>query len=80
MPFYIFFWTPDREEKLRQHGVSQEDFEGIVQDPEEIERSRSSKRLIAFGEDSEGRYLACVYVLDDDDLMIFPITAYPIED
>lgn len=80
MPFYLFFWTPHREAKLREHGVSVEDFEAIVQDPEEVERSRSSGRLIAFGDDSEGRYLACVYLLDDDEMTIFPITAYPIED
>ena len=44
MPWCIFFWAPDREGKLQQHGVDIEDFEHIVQNPAGIERSRSSGR------------------------------------
>ena len=32
MPLYFFFWTPDREDKLNQHGVpptAQENKHGI---------------------------------------------------
>ena len=76
MPYYLFFWTPDREEKLRQHGVHIEDFEDIVQDPARIEKSRSSDRWIAFGYDAGGAWTACVYELDDDETTVFPITAY----
>jgi uncharacterized DUF497 family protein len=76
MPWYLFFWTPDREEKLKQHGVGVEDFENIVQNPARIERSRSSDRWIALGYDASGEWTACVYELDDDQTTVFPITAY----
>lgn len=80
MPFYFFLWTEGNKEKLDQHGIDPDDFEKIVVNPDEVEESRSSDRLIAFGEDSHGRYVACVYELADDDSLVIPITAYPIED
>ena len=76
MPLYFFFWTPDREDKLNQHGVDIVDFEDIVQNPARIEKSRSSERWIAFGYAADGGWTACVYELDDDQTTIFPITAY----
>ena len=76
MPWYFFFWTPDREDKLRQHGVEIEDFEDIVQNPARVEGSRSSDRWIAFGYDTNNEWTACVYELDDDQTTVFPITAY----
>jgi uncharacterized DUF497 family protein len=75
MPFYFFFWDPQRIEKLELHGVEMDDFEHIVQNPEKVEASRSSDRLIAFGYSSDGRWTACVYEMVDDDT-ILPITAY----
>ena len=75
MPFYFFFWDPKRIEKLELHGVEMDDFEHIVQNPEKVETSRSSDRLIAFGYSSDGRWTACVYEMVDDDT-ILPITAY----
>jgi len=76
MPWYLFFWTPDREEKLRQHGVEIEDFEDIVQNPAAVEKSRSSGRWVAFGYDAVGQWTACVYELDNDLTTVLPITAY----
>jgi hypothetical protein len=45
--------------------------------PESVEQSRSSDRLIAFGE-VDGRYLACVYEMIDE-TTILPVTAYEVE-
>jgi len=75
MPFYFFVWTPERLEKIEQHGVEQNDFEDIVQNPQRLEKSRSSDRLIAFGYSHDGRWLACVFENLEDDT-ILPITAY----
>ncbi len=80
MPFYFFVWTPERLEKIEQHGVEPEDFESIVQDPHHVERSRSSDRGIAFGYSRDDRWTVCIYEHLDEDT-ILPITAYfPSED
>jgi hypothetical protein len=44
--------------------------------------SRSSGNPIIFGTASTGRRLAVVFVIvpDPDDVLIYPITAYPVED
>jgi hypothetical protein len=47
-------------------------------DPEDVGQSRSSDRLIAFGETSTGKYLACVYELHDN-ATVLPVTAYEVE-
>ena len=76
MPWYLFFWTPDREKKMRENGVEIEDFEEIVQNPAYVSKSRTSQRWIAFGYDASGAWTACVYELDDDQTTLFPITAF----
>jgi len=76
MPYYLFFWTDDNTKHLAEHGVSPEELEVIVCDPDSVETSRSSDRLIAFGE-VDGRELACVYELVDE-TTVYPVTAYEI--
>jgi uncharacterized DUF497 family protein len=75
VPFFFFVWTPDRLDKIEQHGVEPDDFEAIVQDPHHVAKSRSSDRFIAFGYSSDDRWTACVFERLDDDT-ILPITAY----
>jgi uncharacterized DUF497 family protein len=79
MPVYKFFWYDENLEHVDQHGVTPEEFEAIVQKPTGVEESRSSDRLIAFGYGDDGRKLGCVYEMLDD-LTVFPITAYEVED
>lgn len=77
MPFYFFIWTPEIIDHLSQHGVTSEEFEEIVSDPECEDVSRSTGNPVAFGSTSEGRYLCCVYKRLDDDT-IEPVTAYDV--
>lgn len=77
MPFYLFVWNDEIEGHLAQHGVSPDEFEAVVCDPEEVDTSRSSGREIAFGE-VNGRFLACVYELLDE-TTVLPVTAYEVE-
>lgn len=49
MPFYFFLWTVKSIEHLSDHGVSQEEFEEVVMNPEGETISRSSGNPIAFG-------------------------------
>lgn len=77
MPFFLFFWTDEIIAHLAEHGVTIEESEEIVSncDPDEVEISHSTDRLIAFGETSSGRLLACVYE-EIDETTILPVTAY----
>ena len=79
MPFYLFRWDDANEEHLADHGVTPEEFEEVVCDPDSIGKSRSTGRPIAFGYASSGRYLACVYDMLDD-VTVYPVTAYEVED
>jgi uncharacterized DUF497 family protein len=77
MPFYLFLWNELNEEHLAEHGVTPDEFEAIVCDPDSVDRSRSSGREIAFGEVS-GKMLACVYEMLDDSTVL-PVTAYEVD-
>lgn len=79
MPFYLFVWNDELEEHLAEHGVSPDEFEEVVCDPDYVTRSRSSGHPLAFGETASGKYLACIYELLDD-TTVLPVTAYEPED
>ena len=79
MPFYFFGWTPNNIEYLEQHDVTPEEFEEVVSDPLYETISRSSGDTIAMGWTSTGRYLCCVYRIDDDGVYIEPVTAYELD-
>jgi hypothetical protein len=57
MPFYFFLWTAESIEHISEHGVSQEEFEEVVMNPEGETVSRSSGNPIAFGATPSGRVL-----------------------
>jgi hypothetical protein len=63
-------------EKLAINGISPDDFEQIVMNPDGQAISRTSGRLIAFGRDRSGDEIACVDELDDDAITVYPITGY----
>ena len=75
MPFYLFLWSPEIEAHLEEHGVTPDEFEEVVCNPDRTETSRQSGRPIAFGETSTGKYLCCVYEFLDD-TTVLPVTAY----
>jgi hypothetical protein len=78
MPYYFFVWTPEIVEHLAEHGVTPEEFEEVVSDPECEDVSRSSGNPIAFGSTWAGRSICCVYKRHDEDT-IEPVTAYELE-
>lgn len=61
-------------------GITVEEVEEVLSDTDaSTEVSRSSGRAITFGESFDGRYLAVVWELvDDDPRRIRPVTAYPV--
>ena len=80
MPYYRYFWIDENENHVADHGISREEFEEVVGDPESVEDSRSSDRFVARGMTSTGRYLCCVYELFDDGMTVYPVTAYDIDE
>ena len=78
MPTYIFVWTDATVDHLEQHGVSPDEFERIVQDPDSIGISRSTGRPYAVAILDDGREIICIYELIYH-MTIEPITAYELD-
>ena len=78
MPFYLFYWTDENLEHVEEHGITQEEFEEVVCDPDETDTSRTSGRPMALGETSTGKYIACIYELLDE-TTVYPVTAFELE-
>jgi uncharacterized DUF497 family protein len=70
----------DHVQHLREHGVTIEEAEDVLLDPQSSRApSRTSGLPTAFGWTSTGRHLAVVYELvDDDPLTLRPVTAYDV--
>jgi hypothetical protein len=77
MPYYDFLWTDEIITHLAEHGVSREDFEGVVSNPSRTSVSRSTGRPCCWGETADGCQLFCVYEFLDD-ITIIPLTAYEV--
>jgi hypothetical protein len=77
MAYLEFIWTDGIVAHLSAHGVSQDDFENVANQPERRGKSRSTGRPCCWGETADGRYLLCVYEYLDV-LTILPITAYEV--
>jgi uncharacterized DUF497 family protein len=79
MPWYLFLWDPETEVHLAEHGITSQEFEEVVCNPDAVGESRATGRPIAFGYTSTGKYIACLYELVDADTVL-PVTAYEIDD
>ena len=75
MPYYDFKWNDEIIEQLDEHGVSPEDFEGVVSNPDEIGESRTTGRPCCWGESADGRFLFCVFEKIDN-FTIVPVAAF----
>jgi len=64
-----------REPHIHQHGVTEEEVEEVMAKPGDDFPAREGSR-IALGHTGAGRFLQVVYVLDQDRLGAFVVTAY----
>jgi hypothetical protein len=64
-----------REPHIYQHGVTEEEVEEVMLRPGDDFPAREGSR-IALGQTDSGRFLQVVYVLDQDRLGAFVVTAY----
>jgi hypothetical protein len=79
MPYFEFLWTDEIVDHLAEHGVTQQEFEQVVSNPDRVGLSRSTGRPCCWGETADGRRLFCVYE-HLDDLTLIPVTAYDTSD
>jgi len=74
MPYFEFIWTDRIVEHILQHGISPDDFEQVVCDPDSRGFSRSTGLPAAWGYTADGRYIMAVYE-ELDEVTILPVTA-----
>jgi hypothetical protein len=77
MPYYEFIWTPEIIAHLAEHGVSPDDFEGVVTKSERTGKSQSSGLPVAWGYTDDRRYILAVYEMIDF-TTVLPVTAYEV--
>jgi uncharacterized DUF497 family protein len=66
---------------IAEHGVEMDEVEKVLLAAEEVHASNSSGRPIVFGETSTGKRIAVVFdVIDENPLVIYPVTAYETDD
>jgi uncharacterized DUF497 family protein len=82
MPYFDFIWELTENGNvahIAENGLTPDDVEPIVLNPDRVGVSRSSGRPIAFGETKDGRVIAVVYD-QIDKFTVYPITAFEVED
>ena len=79
MAYFHFQWTDEVVDHLDQHGISRDDFEGVVCGPVGKVTSDSSGLPAVFGYTADGRYIIAVYEMLDE-LTVLPVTAYEVDE
>ena len=64
---------------IAEHGLTPEDVEAVICNPLEETTSRRSGRPVVTGYTPEGRLIFVVYE-EIDDVTIYPVTAYKVEE
>ncbi len=75
MAWLDFFWTPETIAHIAEHGVTPEEVEYVIQNPESTGFSRTSGAYLAEGEAENGKYIIVIYDMIDE-ITAIPITAY----
>lgn len=77
MPMYFFVWTDDFVQKCIDRGITLDEVEDVVQNPDVVGVSRSSGLPLARGHASTGRFLIVVYQwADDDQTTVVPVSPF----
>ena len=82
MPYYKVVWNDEpggNVEHIAEHGLTPEDVEEVLFSPLDRDVSRSTGLPIVFGFTPDGRYILVVYE-QIDEVTIFPVTAYEVEE
>lgn len=82
MVWFDYLWLEGIEGNIghiAEHGIAPEDVEYAIENFEVERSSQSSGRPMRFGYTPDGRYIAVVFEWIDD-VTVYPITAYEVED
>ncbi|MGO9467036.1 MAG: hypothetical protein ACLQIB_07750 [Isosphaeraceae bacterium] len=82
MPWYDIIWNYEpggNVDHVAEHGLTPEEVEAVICDPLEKTTSRTSGRPVVTGYTSDGRLILVVYE-EIDDVTVYPVTAYALED
>jgi len=82
VPYSSILWDLDDDpdgnvQHCADHGIAKEEVEDVLQDPTDVDVSRSSGRPVVFGNTRTGRHVMVVYEEVDADTA-YPITAYEV--
>lgn len=80
MPWYAYVWSDEIIEHLAEHDITPEDFEYVLANSKEVDKSDSSGRDAVWGYTPDGRRVFAVYELLDDGMTLIPITCYEVSE
>ena len=82
MPWYDVIWIYDDPEgnvaHIAEHGLTPEDVEPVLKNPDREGLSDSTGRLMCVGDTIDGRRI-CVIYEKVDEISVYPVTAYEVE-
>jgi len=73
-------WNDDpggNVEHIEEHGLTVEDVERVLDNPEQVGTSRASGLPCVFGHTADGVYIMVVFEKVDEDTL-YPVTAYEV--
>ena len=82
MAWFDYLWLEGEDgniEHIAEHGLTPADIEHVMENCIAERTSRSSGRPVRFGYTLDGRYIAVVFEWLDD-VTVYPVTAYEVED
>jgi len=82
MPYFEIIWNEEPDGNvahIAEHGLTPEDVEEVILNPVGRDVSCSSGLPSVFGFTPNGRYILVVYE-PIDDVTVYPVTAYGVED
>ena len=75
-------WDDDNESHIAEHGLTIDDVEYVLLNPKaKTGVSRSSGCHLQFGHTDSGLYIAVAFeILDKEDGLVYPVTAYEVHE
>ncbi|TWT63176.1 BrnT family toxin [Rubinisphaera italica] len=77
MPYFVFIWDGENDAHIAEHGVTPEEAEFVVMNPDETETSQRYNRTYAYGFSQTDKFLKVVYE-QFDELTVYVVTAYEV--
>jgi len=79
MPWVDVIWTDENEAHIAEHDLTPAEVEHVLRNPIDAGLSRKHGRPFVVGYTPQGRRVLVAYE-EVDQLTVYPITAFPLED